>query len=60
MSLERCPVEQKTAQRDFDQIAESLKRNLIDSLEALDSISIDKLLDQRYKKLMAFGEYRES
>ena len=48
------------AHRDYDQIAESLKQNLIDSLEALDSISIDKLLDQRYKKLMDFGEYRES
>ena len=24
-----------------------------------DGVSIDKLLDQRYQKLMAFGQYRE-
>jgi acetyl-CoA carboxylase carboxyl transferase subunit alpha len=48
------------AHRNYDQVAESLKQSLIDSLEALESSSIDKLLDQRYKKLMAFGEYRES
>ncbi len=47
------------AHRDYDQIASSLKHNLIESLEALDSVSIDKLLDQRYEKLMNFGEYRE-
>ena len=48
------------AHRDYDQVAQSLKQNLVDSLDALDSIAIDKLLDQRYKKLMAFGKYRES
>lgn len=48
------------AHRDYDQIAESLKQSLTESLEALESITIDKLLDQRYQKLMAFGQYRES
>jgi len=48
------------AHRNYDQIAENLKRNLLESLEALDSIPIDKLLDQRYKKLMSFGKYRET
>ncbi|UCH39531.1 MAG: acetyl-CoA carboxylase carboxyl transferase subunit alpha [Gammaproteobacteria bacterium] len=47
------------AHRNYDQIAESLKENLIEGLEALESVSIDKLLDQRYQKLMAFGQYRE-
>ena len=47
------------AHRDYDQVAGSLKQSLVDSLDALDSIPIDKLLDQRYKKLMAFGTYRE-
>ncbi|HMB72678.1 MAG TPA: acetyl-CoA carboxylase carboxyltransferase subunit alpha [Gammaproteobacteria bacterium] len=46
------------AHRNYDQIAETLKQNLLESLEALDSIPIDKLLDQRYKKLMSFGKYR--
>ena len=47
------------AHRDYDQIADTLKQSLIESLEALESISIDKLLEQRYQKLMAFGQYRE-
>ncbi len=48
------------AHRDYDQIAENLKQNLVEGLDALDSIPIDKLLDQRYKKLMSFGKYRET
>jgi len=48
------------AHRDYDQIAENLKHKLLENLEALDSIPIDKLLDQRYKKLMSFGKYRET
>ncbi|MGD2173489.1 MAG: acetyl-CoA carboxylase carboxyl transferase subunit alpha [Gammaproteobacteria bacterium] len=48
------------AHRDYDQIAETLKQNLLEGLEMLDSIPIDKLLDQRYKKLMSFGKYRET
>jgi acetyl-CoA carboxylase carboxyl transferase subunit alpha len=47
------------AHRDYDQIAESLRLNLLESLEALETITIDKLLEQRYQKLMAFGQYRE-
>ena len=48
------------AHRDYDQIAASLKQSLVESLEALETIAIDKLLEQRYQKLMAFGKYRES
>jgi acetyl-CoA carboxylase carboxyl transferase subunit alpha len=47
------------AHRDYDQIASSLKESLILTLETLESITIDKLLEQRYQKLMAFGQYRE-
>jgi acetyl-CoA carboxylase carboxyl transferase subunit alpha len=47
------------AHRDFDQIADSLKQYLLDTLESLESVGIDKLLEQRYQKLMSFGEYRE-
>ena len=47
------------AHRDYDQIADSLKQSLIQSLDALESITIDKLLDQRYQKLLSFGQYRE-
>jgi acetyl-CoA carboxylase carboxyl transferase subunit alpha len=48
------------AHRDYDQMAATLKRNLIENIEALESVSIDKLLDQRYKKLMSFGNYKET
>jgi acetyl-CoA carboxylase carboxyl transferase subunit alpha len=48
------------AHRDYDQIASSLKLYLIESLDALESITIDRLLEQRYQKLMAFGQYREA
>jgi acetyl-CoA carboxylase carboxyl transferase subunit alpha len=47
------------AHRDYDQIASSLQQNLIESLDALEPIPVDKLLEQRYQKLMAFGQYRE-
>jgi acetyl-CoA carboxylase carboxyl transferase subunit alpha len=47
------------AHRDYDQIADSLKQNLIETLDALEPIPIDKLLEQRYQKLMSFGQYRE-
>lgn len=48
------------AHRDHDQIAATLKQILIEGIEVLESISIDKLLDQRYQKLMAFGQYKEA
>ena len=47
------------AHRDFDQVADSLKQNLLETLEMLDAVGLDKLLEQRYQKLMAFGQYRE-
>lgn len=47
------------AHRDYDQVADSLKLNLVESLEALESMTIDKLLEKRYQKLMSFGQYRE-
>ncbi|MFV2030947.1 MAG: acetyl-CoA carboxylase carboxyltransferase subunit alpha [Gammaproteobacteria bacterium] len=47
------------AHRDYDQIANNLKLSLIENIEALESVSIDKLLDQRYQKLMSIGQYKE-
>jgi acetyl-CoA carboxylase carboxyl transferase subunit alpha len=48
------------AHRDHDLMAATLKRNLIENIEVLESVSIDKLLDQRYRKLMSFGNYKEA
>lgn len=47
------------AHRDPDAIASSLKHSLIQALDSLASTSMDKLLDQRYQHLMAYGNYSE-
>ena len=47
------------AHRNHDAMAGSLKRRLIENIETLESIGIDNLLDQRYQKLMNFGQYKE-
>ncbi len=48
------------AHRDHDAMAKSLLDNLTETLEILDPIGIDKLLDQRYNRLMGFGAYVEN
>lgn len=47
------------AHRDVDATASSLKHALLESLDNLSGTSIDKLLDQRYEHLMAYGNYSE-
>jgi len=47
------------AHRDLDAIASSVKHSLIQALDNLSSTSMDKLLDQRYQHLMAYGNYSE-
>ncbi len=47
------------AHRNHDSMADSLKRRLIENIETLESIGIDNLLEQRYQKLMNFGQYKE-
>ena len=47
------------AHRDPDAAAAAVKTALIESLERLETIPIDKLLDQRYERLMKYGNYNE-
>ncbi len=47
------------AHRDVDATAAAVKTALIESLERLETIPIDKLLDQRYERLMKYGNYNE-
>ena len=47
------------AHRDIDAVASSVKHALIKSLDNITSTPIDKLLDQRYEHLMAYGNYSE-
>jgi len=47
------------AHRDKQTAAEVLKRYYLDSLKELRELSVDELLDQRYKRLTAVGAYSE-
>jgi acetyl-CoA carboxylase carboxyl transferase subunit alpha len=46
------------AHRNVDEMAQSLKKSLIESLARLDTLSEDELLSKRYKKLMQFGHFK--
>lgn len=48
------------AHRNYDQIANALQRSLIENVETLEAVPLDKLLDQRYQKLMSYGQYIEN
>jgi acetyl-CoA carboxylase carboxyl transferase subunit alpha len=47
------------AHRDIDNTADRLKNALLDSLDKLDAIPLDKLIDQRYTRLMQYGNFKE-
>ena len=48
------------AHRDVDAMANNLKSALLENLEVLESISLDKLLDNRYERLMQYGNFEEA
>jgi acetyl-CoA carboxylase carboxyl transferase subunit beta len=48
------------AQADPADTAQRLKAILLDRLEALDGLSLDQLLDARYRRYRAFGSYTET
>ncbi len=43
------------AHRDHDSMAANLKATLKQQLSQLQSLSLDKLMDERYERLMSFG-----
>jgi len=47
------------AHRDVDGAAENIKKVLVDSLHKLGGKAPDKLIEQRYKRLMAYGQFSE-
>ncbi|PKM45130.1 MAG: acetyl-CoA carboxylase carboxyl transferase subunit alpha [Gammaproteobacteria bacterium HGW-Gammaproteobacteria-1] len=47
------------AHRDIDAAAANIKEALLESLAALGKVSLPKLLDQRYERLMNFGNFME-
>lgn len=48
------------AHRDLDVVALNLKNALSENLDVLQSMSLDKLLDNRYERLMQYGNFEGS
>ncbi len=48
------------AHRDPDEMAKLLRRALADSLRQLSGLSADELVEQRHKRIMAYGKFRET
>lgn len=47
------------AHRDYTAMSEVLRAALLDTLAKLNEIDLDRLVQQRYERLMQFGSYRE-
>ncbi len=47
------------AHRDHEQMAKKLKQSLLETLEHLQAMPTDRLLDSRYERLTQFGHYLE-
>lgn len=46
-----------SAYRDIDTTARNIKQALVDALEGIEKIGLDNLLDQRYQRLMSYGNF---
>jgi len=47
------------AHRDIDAMAAAVKKALLDSLARLDGLSVEELVEARYKRFTAFGSFKE-
>ena len=43
------------AHRDIEAMSETLKQHLVDQLQQLQEIPTDQLLEQRYQRVMSYG-----
>ena len=46
-----------SAYRDIEMTARNMKQALVDALEAIEKIGMDSLLEQRYQRLMSYGNF---
>jgi len=46
-----------SAYRDIDTMARSIKQALVSALEGIEKVGLDQLLDQRYERLMSYGNF---
>jgi acetyl-CoA carboxylase carboxyl transferase subunit alpha len=43
------------AHRNYDEVSESIKNSLLKNLKSLQKLSIDKLIERRYQRLLKIG-----
>jgi len=48
-----------SAHRDINEAARNIKQALIDNLEAFEKMGMEKLLEERYRRLTSYGEFLE-
>jgi acetyl-CoA carboxylase carboxyl transferase subunit alpha len=48
-----------SAHRDVDETARNIKQALIDSLEKFETMGLEAILEQRYKRLTSYGDFLE-
>jgi acetyl-CoA carboxylase carboxyl transferase subunit alpha len=48
------------AHRDVDAVARNLKHVLLEAVDSMTSMPVDTMLEQRYSRLSAFGNYQEN
>jgi acetyl-CoA carboxylase carboxyl transferase subunit alpha len=48
-----------SAHRDVDETARNIKQALIDSLQKFETMGLEKLLEERYRRLTSYGEFLE-
>ncbi len=46
-----------SAYRDIDTTARNIKQAIVGALEGIEKVGLDKLLDQRYERLMSYGNF---
>ena len=48
-----------SAHRDVDDTARNIKQALVDSLQKFETMGLEKLLEERYRRLTSYGEFLE-
>ncbi|PWD88302.1 acetyl-CoA carboxylase carboxyl transferase subunit alpha [Ignatzschineria cameli] len=47
------------AHRNYKEMSDNIKKEILETLDQLSELSVEELLEQRYEKIMAYGQYKE-
>lgn len=47
------------AHRNYKEMSDNIKKEILETLDQLSDLSVEELLEQRYEKIMAYGQYKE-